>query len=174
MNDATSPHELRGRSVAGDWCGDVDCHHACFWVVYCCGLCAGTGCTDTFSACVQRRYNPQQSLAENTGLSGPLLSRFDAVLVLRDLPEASWDAAAADHILDRRCAHGTASTSMPEQVGCVQGETRRECMHYRIELRGGFAFKSGCTFMHACAETAKDRQGKIVGGPEREDIPMHA
>lgn len=51
---------------------------------------------------MQGKYNPQVSIGQNTGLGGPLLSRFDAVLVLRDLPQPGWDAAAADHILAGR------------------------------------------------------------------------
>ena len=49
--------------------------------------------------CLQRGFKPQVSIAENARLSGPLLSRFDIVLVLRDTPEAEWDAQAAEHIL---------------------------------------------------------------------------
>ena len=48
---------------------------------------------------MQRGFKPQVSIAENARLSGPLLSRFDIVLVLRDLPDADWDCEAADHIL---------------------------------------------------------------------------
>ncbi|KAK9809449.1 hypothetical protein WJX73_009223 [Symbiochloris irregularis] len=54
------------------------------------------------ASCQKRRYNPQESVGANTGLTGPLLSRFDAILLMRDLPQPVWDAAAADHILSRR------------------------------------------------------------------------
>ena len=48
---------------------------------------------------LQGGFKPQESIAENARLSGPLLSRFDVVLALRDLPDKEWDTAAADHIL---------------------------------------------------------------------------
>ena len=38
-------------------------------------------------------------LSERTALSGPLLSRFDLLLVMRDARNPDWDAAVASHIL---------------------------------------------------------------------------
>ena len=48
---------------------------------------------------MQGGFRSQHSVAENARLSGPLLSRFDIVLALRDTPDTGWDAEAADHIL---------------------------------------------------------------------------
>ncbi|KAL9417299.1 hypothetical protein AB3S75_040304 [Citrus x aurantiifolia] len=45
------------------------------------------------------RYDPDQSLSVNTTLSGPLLSRFDIVLVLLDTKNPEWDAVVSSHIL---------------------------------------------------------------------------
>ncbi|XP_050068357.1 uncharacterized protein LOC126556863 [Anopheles maculipalpis] len=48
--------------------------------------------------------------AANIGIGGPLLSRFDMVMILRDIRSADWDANIANHLLalalveeDRKC-----------------------------------------------------------------------
>ncbi|KAI5661365.1 hypothetical protein M9H77_20688 [Catharanthus roseus] len=45
------------------------------------------------------QYDPDESLSVNTTLSGPLLSRFDIVLVLLDTKNPGWDAVVSSHIL---------------------------------------------------------------------------
>ncbi|XP_068321908.1 probable DNA helicase MCM9 [Pyrus communis] len=45
------------------------------------------------------QYDPDQSLSINTALSGPLLSRFDIVLVLLDTKNPEWDGVVSSHIL---------------------------------------------------------------------------
>ena len=50
-------------------------------------------------------YNPRDSLETNTGLSGPLLSRFDLVVVLKDAKSTEWDATVSEHILTSHQAH---------------------------------------------------------------------
>ena len=42
---------------------------------------------------------PNLALSVNTTLSGPLLSRFDIVLVLLDKKNPEWDAVVSSHIL---------------------------------------------------------------------------
>ena len=44
-------------------------------------------------------FDDRESLAVNTGLAPPLLSRFDVVLVLRDARDPEWDERVASHIL---------------------------------------------------------------------------
>ncbi|KAG9152560.1 hypothetical protein Leryth_024714 [Lithospermum erythrorhizon] len=45
------------------------------------------------------QYDPDQPLSVNTTLSGPLISRFDIVLVLLDTKNPEWDAVVSSHIL---------------------------------------------------------------------------
>lgn len=44
-------------------------------------------------------YNSQDSVADNVSLSGPLLSRFDIILVLLDDKLPAWDELISSHIL---------------------------------------------------------------------------
>ncbi|CAL5043793.1 unnamed protein product [Urochloa decumbens] len=46
------------------------------------------------------QYDPDESLSVNTTLSGPLLSRFDIVLVLLDTNNPEWDKIVSSHILN--------------------------------------------------------------------------
>lgn len=47
----------------------------------------------------KRPFDPFKSLAENTHLPAPLLSRFDCCPLLLDRRSRGWDEAVADHIL---------------------------------------------------------------------------
>eukprot|EP00928_Gymnodinium_smaydae_P053520 TRINITY_DN37498_c0_g1_i1.p1 TRINITY_DN37498_c0_g1~~TRINITY_DN37498_c0_g1_i1.p1 ORF type:complete len:888 (-),score=213.35 TRINITY_DN37498_c0_g1_i1:72-2735(-) len=48
------------------------------------------------------RYDPQQTFAQNVGLTDPILSRFDVLCVLRDEADAVQDERLADHVV---CSH---------------------------------------------------------------------
>jgi replicative DNA helicase Mcm len=53
------------------------------------------------------RYNPYQTIAQNISLPVTLLSRFDLIFVLRDLPESEKDTRMAEHILRLHMSAGT-------------------------------------------------------------------
>ena len=44
-------------------------------------------------------FDRHKSVSENVSLSGPLLSRFDIVLVLLDDRDTAWDDAISSHII---------------------------------------------------------------------------
>jgi DNA helicase MCM9 len=44
-------------------------------------------------------FNRHESVSDNVALSGPLLSRFDIVLVLLDDKDPGWDDAISRHII---------------------------------------------------------------------------
>ena len=46
------------------------------------------------------RYNAYQTVAENISLPVTILSRFDLIFVLRDVPDKEMDAEMTEHILD--------------------------------------------------------------------------
>jgi len=46
------------------------------------------------------RYEPYRTVAENIALPVTILSRFDLIFVLRDVPEKELDAKMSEHILD--------------------------------------------------------------------------
>ncbi|MCW3979787.1 MAG: minichromosome maintenance protein MCM, partial [Candidatus Bathyarchaeota archaeon] len=57
------------------------------------------------------RYNPYQTIAQNMNLPVTILSRFDLIFVLRDLPESEKDTRMAEHILRLHMAAGTPITA---------------------------------------------------------------
>ena len=67
------------------------------------------------------RRDPRAPLSEVTALSGPLLSRFDLLLVLSDSQNPDWDAAVAGHILAGNEAAAAAEQQRPahSQVNVV-------------------------------------------------------
>jgi len=46
------------------------------------------------------RYDPYRTVAENIALPVTILSRFDLIFILRDVPEKDMDARMSEHILD--------------------------------------------------------------------------
>jgi replicative DNA helicase Mcm len=46
------------------------------------------------------RYDPYRTVAENISLPVTILSRFDLIFILRDVPEKNRDAQMTEHILD--------------------------------------------------------------------------
>lgn len=45
------------------------------------------------------RWTPLRPLSEATSIAGPLLSRFDVLLVMTDARNKEWDRAVAHHVL---------------------------------------------------------------------------
>jgi replicative DNA helicase Mcm len=58
------------------------------------------------------RYDPYRTVAENITLPVTILSRFDLIFVLRDVPEKEVDAKMTEHILDLHRT-GTAPVEAP-------------------------------------------------------------
>lgn len=54
---------------------------------------------------VRGRYMPNRSVAQNSGLSASLVSRFDVICVLQDIPDTSLDAALAEHVTALHCGN---------------------------------------------------------------------
>ncbi len=57
------------------------------------------------------RYNPYQTIAQNISLPVTLLSRFDLIFILRDIPEKDRDSKMAEHILRLHLAAGSPDTA---------------------------------------------------------------
>ena len=53
------------------------------------------------------RYNPYQTIGQNISLPVTILSRFDLIFVLRDIPDSEKDARTAEHILRLHLYAGT-------------------------------------------------------------------
>jgi replicative DNA helicase Mcm len=57
------------------------------------------------------RYNPYQTIGQNINLPITILSRFDVIFVLKDIPDAEKDATMAEHILGLHRSAGSTITS---------------------------------------------------------------
>ena len=58
------------------------------------------------------KYDPFKNLTENVNLPIPLLTRFDLVFVVRDIPGEERDRQIAQHIISQHGASGTDTTSL--------------------------------------------------------------
>ena len=58
------------------------------------------------------KYYPFKNLTENVNLPIPLLTRFDLVFVVRDIPSQEKDREIAQHILSQHGTSGTDTTSL--------------------------------------------------------------
>ena len=58
------------------------------------------------------KYDPFKNLTENVNLPIPLLTRFDLVFVVRDIPSKEKDRQIAQHILSQHGTSGTDTTSL--------------------------------------------------------------
>uniref|UniRef100_A0A0E0L9E0 Probable DNA helicase MCM9 n=1 Tax=Oryza punctata TaxID=4537 RepID=A0A0E0L9E0_ORYPU len=74
------------------------------------------------------QYDPNESLSVNTTLSGPLLSRFDIVLVLLDIKNEKWDKIVSYHILAENTEEKKGKTGDPEVMWTLS--MLRRYIHY--------------------------------------------
>ena len=58
------------------------------------------------------KYDPFKNLTENVNLPIPLLTRFDLVFVVRDIPGEEKDRQIAEHIISQHGESGTDTTSL--------------------------------------------------------------
>lgn len=66
-----------------------------------------------------QRYNQRVPLAAQLNISGPLLSRFDIVILLLDQMSPEWDDVVATHILDTH--HRRGGKQQPAAADAAQG-----------------------------------------------------
>eukprot|EP00899_Mesostigma_viride_P004259 jgi/Mesvir1/13834/Mv15983-RA.1 len=92
--------------------------------------------TTVFGACNPKgRYSSSDSLSVNCAISGPLLSRFDLVMVLLDQQDPAWDETLSRHIIQKHCnnpspttmghadaSHGTADHGAASHGAAADGE----------------------------------------------------
>jgi len=72
------------------------------------------------------RWDPQRNLVEQIALEPPLLSRFDLIFILRDVPDARRDEAIANHILSVRAGRRVEAPYTPEQLRKIVCYLRRK------------------------------------------------
>jgi replicative DNA helicase Mcm len=75
------------------------------------------------------RYDPYRTVSENISLPVTILSRFDLIFVLRDVPEAVKDAQMTEHILDLH-RRGTVPTEAP-----IDSELFRKYVSYAKNIK---------------------------------------
>jgi len=69
------------------------------------------------------RYDPYRTVAENITLPVTILSRFDLIFVLKDLPEKEADTRMSEHILDLHRKGSAASVETPIAPGLLRKYT---------------------------------------------------
>ena len=58
------------------------------------------------------KYDPFKNLTENVNLPIPLLTRFDLIFIVQDIPSQERDRSIAQHIISQHGSSGTETTSL--------------------------------------------------------------
>jgi DNA replication licensing factor MCM2 len=112
---------------------------------------------------IDGRYDSQKPLSENVSLSAPILSRFDVIVVVRDLPNRDVDKVTAAFVVkSHRESHPLYD---PEKEGFEPMERAREEEKEASELREGKEEKKE----EKKAKEGKQKEGKQKEGKEEKE-----
>lgn len=75
---------------------------------------------------VEGRYDPQQTFAQNVGLTDPILSRFDILCVIKDEADAVQDERLADHVI---CSHIRSAPEADAKDKAVKPKLQQQASH---------------------------------------------
>ncbi len=104
------------------------------------------------------RYDPYRTVSENISLPVTILSRFDLIFVLRDVPEEVKDAQMTEHILDLH-RRGTVPTEGP-----VDSELFRKYVSYAKNIKPQLT--------HEALDCLKDFYLRMRSASETEGTPV--
>jgi replicative DNA helicase Mcm len=104
------------------------------------------------------RFEPYRTVAENIALPVTILSRFDLIFVLRDVPEKEADLKMTEHILDIH-KRGIASTESP-----IQSNLLRKYISYTKNIKPQLT--------EAALSRLKDFYLEMRGASETEGTPI--
>jgi replicative DNA helicase Mcm len=104
------------------------------------------------------RYDPYRTVSENISLPVTILSRFDLIFVLRDVPEEVKDAQMTEHILDLH-RRGTVPTEAP-----VESELFRKYVSYAKNIKPQLT--------HEALDCLKDFYLRMRSASETEGTPV--
>ncbi len=104
------------------------------------------------------RYDPYRTVSENISLPVTILSRFDLIFVLRDVPEEVKDARTTEHILDLH-RRGTIPTEAP-----IDSELFRKYVSYSKNIHP--------TLSQEALDCLKDFYLRMRSASETEGTPV--